>query len=271
MKSEDISRYVVRDPGNGIYRYYRRVPTEVAHLDKRIHVKKSLKTKNLKEALERAESLHKASESYWRALLEGKSAVGAIKEYQAAIKAAQSLGFTYRPASEAALLDLTELERRARIAEQNYDTSPTIVDATLGTANKPSPKVSDIWTLYEQHNQAGLFGMSRNQLRRHRDSRQRAVRYLQDIVGDRELDKIDRADVIRFRDWWVGKIKNEKLKAYSANRSFSDIAGMLTVIDDALQTQYRRAWEKIRIKATNATKLDTRPPFPKGSGYETKY
>lgn len=262
MRSEDLSRYVIKDPSNGIYRYYRRVPTEVAHLDKRIHVKKSLKTKNHKEALERAETLHKASESYWRALLEGKSATGAVEEYQAAVKAAQSLGFTYRPATETALLDLAELERRLRVAEQNFDISPTIVDATLGTAHQPKPKVSDIWKLYLQHNEAGLTGMSPNQLRKHRLSRERALRYFQELIGDRELESIDRADAIRFRDWWVTKIKDEKLKAYSANRSFTDIAGMLTVIDDALHTQFHKVWEKIRIKETNATKLGTRPPFP---------
>ncbi|MCM2455281.1 tyrosine-type recombinase/integrase [Rhizobium sp. CG4] len=262
MKSEDLSKYVVKDPTNGIYRYYRRVPTEVAHLDSRVHVKKSLKTKNHKEALERAETLHKASESYWKALLEGKNAVGAVEEYQAAVKAAQSLGFTYRPATEAALLDLAELERRLRLAQQNMDVSPTIVDASLGTARQPRPKISDIWTLYTQHNEAGLTGLSRNQMRKHQVSRERAIRYVKDVLGDVDLQDITRADTIRFRDWWVRKIKDEKLKAYSANRSFTDLAGMLSVIDDALQTEFHKAWEKLRIKETNATKLEKRPPFP---------
>ncbi len=262
MRSEDLSRYVVKDPVTGIYRYYRRVPTEVAHLDKRVHVKKSLKTKTHKDALDRAETLHRASEDYWRSLLEGKNAVGAIEEYQAAVRAAQSLGFTYRPATDASQLDLVELERRLSVAEQHFDLSPTIVDAALGTAHQPKPRVSDIWKLYLQHNEAGLTGMSPNQMRKHKISRERAIRYFMDLIGDRELHSIDRADTIRFRDWWVRKIKDEKLKAYSANRSFTDIAGMLAVIDDGLHTQFHKAWEKIRIKETNATKLDKRPPFP---------
>lgn len=81
-------------------------------------------------------------------------------------------------------------------------------------------------------------------------------------MGDTELSAIRRADTIRFRDWWVQKIKTEKLKAYSANRSITDIAGMLTVIDDVLQTEFHKPWEKLRIKETNATKLGKRPPFP---------
>ncbi|MQB36866.1 integrase [Agrobacterium tumefaciens] len=262
MKSEDVSKYVLRDPSSGIYRYYRRVPTEVSHLDKRAHVKKSLKTKSHKEALERAESIHNASEAYWRALVQGKGAIGAIEEYEAAVRAAQSLGFTYKPAGDVSQIDMVELERRFRIAEQNFDISTTIADAVLGTAPEPNPRISDVWKLYTQHNEAGLTGMSPNQLRKHKVSRERALRYAKDVFGDIELSAIRRADTIRFRDWWVQKIKTEKLKAYSANRSITDIAGMLTVIDDALQTEFHKPWEKLRIKETNATKLGKRPPFP---------
>lgn len=38
MGSQDIARYVIMHPASGIYRYYRRVPTQVAHLDKRVHI-----------------------------------------------------------------------------------------------------------------------------------------------------------------------------------------------------------------------------------------
>ncbi|WP_457812562.1 hypothetical protein [Sinorhizobium meliloti] len=50
--------------------------------------------------------------------------------------------------------------------------------------------------------------------------------------------------------------------ADSANRSFSDIMGMLTPIDSALHTNYHSVWEKARIKETNATKADERRPSP---------
>ncbi|MEY9163704.1 hypothetical protein ABIE78_001823 [Sinorhizobium fredii] len=81
MRSDDFSRYVVKHPASGIYRYYRRVPTVVAHLDKRAHVKKSLKTKDLKTALERAEQVHEAAENFWRALLAGNNNEHAFARY----------------------------------------------------------------------------------------------------------------------------------------------------------------------------------------------
>jgi integrase len=261
MPSDDISKYVVKNPENGIYRYYRRVPTEVASLDGRLHVKQSLKTTNHKEALSRAETVHSAIETLWGALVHGEGKESSVARYEAALKAAQSLGFTYKPAADVSTSDAEEFERRIVIAQGAFDQSETILHAMLGTADDPAPRMSEIWSLYKEHNEAGLTGMSPNQLRKHQVSRERAITYAVAELGDMELGKVTRGDVLRFRTWWTKKVKDEKLKAYSANRSFSDILGMLSVIDDALHTSYKEVWEKSRIKETNANKLNKRSAF----------
>ncbi|OWV94435.1 integrase [Rhizobium sp. R72] len=262
MAHDDISRYVVKDPTSGIYRYYRRVPIEVVPLDGRIHVKQSLKTKNHKEALGRAESVHQAIETLWKALLHGEGKESSVARYEAALKAAQSLGFTYKPAVDVGEVDLKEFERRISVAEGAFEKSETIVDAVMGTAADPAPTLDDVWKLYEEHNEAGLTGMSPDQTRKHKNSRMRAIAYAKEQLGEHtELGRIVRADTLRYRSWWTQKVKDENLKAYTANRSFSDMLGMLTVIDDALQTNYKEPWTKIRIKETNANKLDKRHPF----------
>jgi integrase len=263
MKSRDVSKYVVRDENSGVWRYYRRVPREIAHLDSRSHIKKSLKTDNHREALARAEEIHRATETMWRSLLHGGDSVASVASYEAAVKAAQSLGFIYRPASDIQAMSIDELERRLKIAHANLGKAPVVVDAMLGTALAPILRISDIWKEYEEHNASGLKGMSPDQLRKHKVSRLRAIEYAKEALGgDLQLSEIKRADVLKFRGWWLEKIEKEKLKAYSANRCFSDIKGMLTVIDDALQADFRSPWDKIRLKATNSTKLGTRPPFP---------
>ncbi|NSX90385.1 site-specific integrase [Agrobacterium tumefaciens] len=261
MKTEDVSRYVVRDKKSGVWRYYRRIPTEVALLDRRTHVKRSLKTRYHKEALERAESIHKAAETLWRAMLAGNDNQSAVAQYAAAVKAAQSLGFTYQPAAQAAEGDISEVYERLKIAQENYGKSPLIVSAVLGTALPPAPKLSNVWELYEEHNRAGLLGMSPKQLEKHKVSRERAIRYAKDVMGDLELSKIARPDVLKLREWWTDKIQQESLKADSANRSFSDIGGMLSAIDVALHTEYHKPWERVRIKVTNATKEGKRAAF----------
>jgi integrase len=268
---DDISKYVQRQP-NGIYRYYRRVPQEV--LEKTggaPHLKKSLKTKSLKDALERADAIHKATTHLWRTISAGNDNANTIEQYERAVKDAQSLGFTYRSVQEVATVPLDEFRERMAIGERYLETSVSVVQGVTGTAPDPDPKISDTWKLYEKHNKAGLTGMSPRQLDKHKTSRERAIAYLQDLLGDQPWRQVTRNDVLRFRDWWVEKIakgaqtaageKKESLKAYTANRSFSDLKGMLTVIDDALHTNYRLAWDKIRLKETNATKLDKRIPF----------
>ncbi|MBB2698986.1 UNVERIFIED_ORG: integrase [Rhizobium esperanzae] len=261
MATDDISKYVIKHPTSGIYRYYRRVPVEVVPLDGRVHVKQSLKTKNHKEALSRAEAVHQALETLWGALLHGEGKDSSIARYEAALKAAQSLGFTYKPATDVADADLGEFERRIAIAEDAFDQSETIVDAVMGTAGEPAPRLSDVWQLYEEHNEAGMTGMSPDQLRKHKNSRLRAIEYAKQELTDLELGKITRADVLRYRTWWTQKVKAEGLRAYTANRSFSDMLGMLTVIDDALHTNFKEVWTKSRIKETNANKLKKRHPF----------
>ncbi|MBB3410651.1 integrase [Rhizobium sp. BK316] len=263
MKSRDISRYVVQDKRSGTWLYYRRVPREVGHLDGRSHVKKSLKTDSHREALQRAEEIHRATEAMWRSLLQGGDRTTSIASYEAAVKAAQSLGFVYRPATDIQDLSIDEMERRLKIAHANLGKAPAVVDAMLGTAPAPTLRISDIWKEYEEHNAAGLKGMSPDQLRKHKVSRLRAIEYAREALGgDMELGAIKRPDVLKMRGWWLEKIESEKLKAYSANRCFSDLKGMLTVIDDALQTDYRTVWDKVRLKETVATKLGKRPPFP---------
>ena len=268
---DGVSKYVECQP-NGIYRYYRRVPQEVlAKTGGSPHLKKSLKTKNHKEALDRAEAIHRATQTLWMTIASGNDNATTIEQYENAVKAAQSLGFTYRPVADVAAGSLRELADRVAAAGRHIESS-TIVRGVTGTAPSPDPRISNIWELYEKHNKAGLTGMSPRQLAKHKVSRERAIKYLQDELQNAKLSEITRNDVLRFRDWWVEKIaagvemadgtKKESLKAYSANRSFSDIKGMLSVIDDALHTNYRLAWDKVRLKETNATKLDKRLPFP---------
>lgn len=253
----DVSRYVQRQP-SGIYRYYRRVPVEVAHADRRMFVKKSLKTKNHKEALERADEINRATEALWSALSAGNDNKREWERYETAVRLAQSLGFAYRTAKELAAGPLAEMDARLSAADE----TPAAAVAVTGLAPSPKPRVSDIWDMYARYNQAGFAGMSPRQMSKHEVSRKRAVAYLKELLGDVRLAEITRADTLRFRQWWTDKIAAEGLRAYSANRSFSDIKGMLTVIDDALQTTYREPWDKIRIKETNATKLRKRAPFP---------
>lgn len=247
---------------NGIYEYVRRVPASVAHLDNRAKIVVSLGTRDEAIAREKARTLDQANDVLWGSLLKGDLATDTWSNYRSAVTLAQAKGFTYRPAdelvSEAKVWDIVErvLAAREGIAQ------PQAAKAILGDAPAPTPRLSDLWTLYEQHYAASLEGMSANQMRKHKNPRLRAMAYAIEVLGDMQLGDITRADVLRFREWWTDKMKLEALKADTINRCFSDIKGMLTVIDNALHTNFGEVWERSRVKATNKTRSDKRPPYP---------
>ncbi|WP_245424294.1 site-specific integrase [Sinorhizobium sp. BJ1] len=150
-----------------------------------------------------------------------------------------------------------DLHERLSIAREH----PAVEAAILGLVDEPSPRLSNIWALYERHNAGGLTGMSRDQLRKHRTSRERAIRYAIEELGDMELAIIRRKDVLRLRDWWTTKIAKEGLTAYSANRCFSDIMGMLSVTDNALHSDFHLPWEKTH-QGNERDQAEQAPPFP---------
>lgn len=77
--------------------------------DKRTFVKISLKTKNHKEALEKAQGVHDATERLWAAMSSGNDNRPEWERYEAAVRTAQSLGFAYRPVAEIAAGNFEDL------------------------------------------------------------------------------------------------------------------------------------------------------------------
>ncbi|MCB4920047.1 hypothetical protein LAV78_16110 [Brucella intermedia] len=160
--SADIPKYVQRQP-SGIYRYYRRVLVEVAQHDKRTFIKVRLKTKNHKEALEKAQGVHDATERLWSVMASGNDNKPEWERYEAAIRTAQSLGFAYRPVAEIAVGNFEDLYVRSKQAAELSATQPAAAKAIVGLVDSPNPRISDIWQMYEQFNQAGFMGMSPKQ------------------------------------------------------------------------------------------------------------
>lgn len=244
----------------GYYRYVRKVPDEVAHLDPRRMVREGLKTKDPLIAERKARAMDESLEAYWSALLAGRSPDEAEK-HQAALRLVKSMGFTYQPASAiiAAGRDAVIERLLAVIGKEAEVAAPR---AILGTANAPEILVSKVFDLYLEHKQGDLEGYSPSQIKKHKAPKQRASIYLQEVLGDKPLADITRQDAIAYKAWWVDKIAKEGLTVDAANRSFSDIKGMLSVIDKALETEFASPWARLNLKGTAKTKSKKRLPYP---------
>ena len=259
MKSKD---YLHQRPDSGIFFYVRKVPKLVQTLDGRTIVRKDLGTRDEHAARTQARALNEANEALWGALLAGQNPASVWERYESANRIAAAHGFGYKPAAELiSTSSLDEVLKRIEALQPLVEQKP-VVDAMLGAVPQPQIMLSEVWTKYEEHSTLTFMGMSENQMRKHRVPRERAVAYAVASIGDKALAEITRQDVLKYRTWWEDKIRTEKLKADTINRSFSDMKGMLTVIDQRLQTEFSKVWGGTRVKATNATKADKRLPFP---------
>ncbi|MBN9314270.1 MAG: integrase [Devosia sp.] len=254
--------YICARP-DGNLMFQRRVPREVEHLDRRKLIRTSLKTKDRAIASLKARDINDKLEAYWGALARGEDAQSSMERYSAAVAMARSFGFTYRHGPELVLEGLTpELGERILAARTVMDVSSPAVDALLGGVREPSLKLSELYGEYAKHNALHLAAMSPKQRRHHEGQRKRAVEYAIGVITDKELGQVTRKDTLAFKAWWVKKISSEQLTVEAPNKSFSNIKGMLTVIDGALQTDFGTVWGKLQIEGTAKTKAKERPPYP---------
>ncbi|MCZ4273218.1 tyrosine-type recombinase/integrase [Maritalea porphyrae] len=212
-------------------------------------------------AIERAAIVHEELEKKWHLLSEGHAET-AQQEYEDGIRRARLAGYGYRTTRQIANGDLEDLLSRVSDAHMHIS-QPKTAKAILGAVEKPVHMFSQLADLYVQYNSDGLEGMSEGQIKRHLVARRRAIDYFISVLGDKPLSAITREDTLAFKKWWETKIRDEGLTAHTANRSIGDIRGMITPVDNALQTDYWSVWGKLRIKQTNANKMGVRHAFPK--------
>lgn len=248
-------------PDNGILFYVRRVPKEVAHLDKRGVIRQSLKTRDLASGTIKARALDESLEAYWAALLQGANADESLARHRAAVDLVASMGFTYRPKKELVAAGLTrDLADRIYAAEALIE--QPAADALLGdTGHEEEIRLSTLYDAYAKLRALYISAMSPKQQKQHANQRERAVRYAIAQIGDKALGDISRADVLRYREWWVKKTQTEKLTSDAANKSFANIKGMLTIVDRRHQTEHGLKWMRINLEDTPATKVKQRPPY----------
>lgn len=191
----------------GIFYYKRRVPSSLVEFDDRgEHVRISLQTDDLAQARATRDIYEQADDEYWSALTLGVSKDGARSSYLAAVKRAQAMGFVYRPAQDVAREDLESILQRIE-AVMSPQTSLVAAETVLGTISQPSVTVSEAFDLYKNdiipHE---LAGKSAGQRARWESGKSFAVRNFTEIVGDRAMDKISRADALKLYSYWMDRI-----------------------------------------------------------------
>ena len=246
---------------SGRYFYVRRVPQQLAPLDPRGVIRASLKTTDAFEAATKARNLDDALEEYWAALLKGANAFQSLHKYEAAVALAGLRGFTFRSSQSLAEGELSDLVPRLHDIADSTENA-TLVSAVMGGVSEIELKLSGLYDAYFTNNKVQLMGKSPGQMKRHERQRRASVQVAIEIIGDMNLADIKRADTLRYRQHWIDRVAMSEVTSASANRTMSDVKGMLTVVDDAYSTQYGLAWSGLRIQDKKAkARSRKRPPF----------
>lgn len=231
------------------WHYVRRVPAAFQGIDPRRVLRVALETDNLEIARARRDAMEEADTEYWLALqtlAEGGVLKGdnpqlrkaLMHRYNAARARASARGFAYRPMAEliaeTSLTDLvTRVEALARTQAAQPAALPADAEALLGAAPEPEVTLTQAFALYCDEIAVGdLLGKSDNQKRLWKKTKQRAVNYFAEVVGDRAMTQITREDALKFYNWWAGRLKPGKgARAKGANTANRDIGNLRQLHD----------------------------------------
>ncbi len=241
-----------------IYYYRRRVPEHVLPYENRSIIKISLGTKDEKEAVRKASIYNDYIEDYWRSLIKtgGKSDIEA--KYRAAVKLAKAHGFAYKNVVEIAKEPLEEIVERLQVATKAIERKDT-VSSVLGGSTQPeillSTCIEKFWPLCVDR----LVNKSPGQIRKRKNPRIAVLNSFIDIIGDKGLSTVTRADVLTYRQWWMNRVESGEIAAATVNKNMMYMRDILQMVGMSceVETDFELLFAKIRLKEMERS----RPPF----------
>lgn len=213
---------------NGNFYFNRRIPETYRSRDPRGLIRYALKTRDRKIALRKAIAQNEQLEAYWATLAE-TGQQHSPEHYSALVKRAALLGFSYLPNQKIAELPLRQIiDRLLNVEKENFSEAHT--EAVLGKLSTPIIKLDKALNLFFQITRDKTLNKSANQIRKWENPRKKAISNFIKCVGNKALHDLTRADAIKFRDWWMERIKNENLVSSSANKDIIYVKLIVTTI-----------------------------------------
>lgn len=236
------------------FAFRRRVPAEVSHLDPRKEVKISLKTREYSEALVKASIFNEQIESFWQNLLTSDNGENVNEEYKSAVRLARAHGFAYKSIGQIAKADLHEI-----VARLSSDLEPEQkATALLGGAGESNIRLSDSIELYWELTHDRLYNKSEHQVRKWKNPRKAAMQNFIEVIGDKFLHSVNRADVLEFRKYWNSKLL-EGMSPISANKQMRFVRDIMQVV--AINHEIDIDCDPLFIKVNFRNNNASRPPF----------
>ncbi|MCV6592590.1 MAG: tyrosine-type recombinase/integrase [Silicimonas sp.] len=206
----------------------RRVPLIYKQVESRSEVKMSLKTDSEAVAREKAAKIWADTVVGWEAKMEGDTKL-AEHLHRRARQTAQRLGFEYLRPQDIAELPLGEIVTRAAVARRGEAEE----DAALGMAEPPAITVSKALELFWEVSRDKISNKTEDQVRRWKNPRKRSAARFIEAVGDKDVGKITRDDMLAFRDHLIDRVEDPETKftAASANKDLLNFCSTLRTVE----------------------------------------
>lgn len=252
----------------GRWRYWRRVPKSVSHLDNRGVVQVALGTDSIETARIRRDAMEDADNLYWASLIAG-GANQAEARYEAARMRAKVLGHAFKRLDDLVQdAPLDEIVERIMALKGKTERQQKVdAEAILGGVPVPKVSISKACEIFiEKCAVEELSGKSANQIKAYKKVKHRAVNNFIKVVGDKHLDAITVEDAVKFYDWWQdrisGKTSDKKLSGNSGNRDIGNLRRIYREVF-ARMGERRRANPFDGLSFQDPKRLrETPPPFP---------
>jgi integrase len=260
--SSDHEYLTVRD---GVWQFYRRVPSHFGHLDKRGTVKLSTKIKVAKDrtgakASRVAARLNDTLEAYWRGLSE-QTAANALRAYDDAVKLARSFGVDYLQPSEWAAKSFHEVRARVQAVmnDGRIEDHPAKRRAIMGGVEKPGIMLSSLFSTYDTIQSVGIAGRSERQRQKWTTQYQRAAQIFIDKIGDKPLEHVSRDDAVAYAEWWESRVLNDGIEIGTMNKNLGHLSSMFRAVIKRHKLRLDNPFAGLRQEGGKEV---SRPPFP---------
>lgn len=240
------------------WHYVRRVPNHFTVVDNRGLIQVSLKTSSLDVAKLRRDALERADDLHWQGLALDVPAKVAHARYAAAKARAVALGFEYKAAAEIAESSpLEEIIRRVEVARNSVRDEA----AALGGEDPPKLTVREAMKTYTEEIAVDEYkGMSPTQIDNFKKVKLISSEMFCDIVSDKPLLDITRADANKFKKHFQERMQSEKLSGNTANRRIGNMRKLFREYTRHLQLDIKNPFDEITF-ADKKTLRKKIPPF----------
>ncbi len=241
------------------YHYKRRIPSYLAHYYDNEFIQASLKTDSLRAAKQRAVLINSEVERIWAELEFSSGGNNSITSVSAS-DIVKSYGFSHFSMEQVSSARTSEIVGRVMSVEPIIGKEPETVAAVLGNAKKQSISLSEALVRFFVFHESDLTGKSEHQIRKWRNPRIKALENFKSLIGDIPVNSLQREHMLRLREWWQHRIKNEGLSTGSANKDFTHLRTLISFIrdDKNLDIDINDLFSRMQF----SNKTNSRPPIP---------